>query len=162
MGFLVNDFVGRSENPFFYEHNAKMNSNLSGEVIDVESWWDGWFDLNWGEPGFPGTVPRLVALAVPRWKLLQVEWAPYVPKPGEVYCLSNTLCAITAPQAGSFLDFHSVQCHSVTTVALNCCKISNATQGNTHTHKHQSMIKIWQSVSTSIDVLVVLKLIFQY
>ena len=89
MGFLVNDFVGRSENPFFYEHNAKMNSNLSGEVIDVEARWDGWFDLNWGEPGFPGAVPCLVALAVPRRKFLQVEWAPDVPKPGGVCSLSE-------------------------------------------------------------------------
>ena len=82
------DDVGLSENPFLRVLNTEMNKNLCGEVIDVEAGRNGWFDLNRGEPGFPGTVPCLVTLAVPCAELLQVEGAPDVPEPGVVCSLS--------------------------------------------------------------------------
>ena len=82
------DDVGLSENPFLRVLNTEMNKNLCGEVIDVEAGRNGWFDLNRGEPGFPGTVPCLITLAVPCAELLQVEGAPDVPEPGVVCSLS--------------------------------------------------------------------------
>ena len=56
-----------------------------------------------------------------------------------------------------FVNFHSAQHHSVTTVALNCYKIIRATPAAQQTNKQKFSARniIRQSVPTSLDILVV-------
>ena len=59
----------------------QIASNLCSEIVDVETWGDGWFCLNRCQTSLPCTVAGLVTLAIPCAEFLKVKGTPDVTKP---------------------------------------------------------------------------------